>query len=100
MKPAPRPSSAHMTSPPRNEPPSPSPIVPRTPIGSGPGTAQRASAPAARPQTARKIRSPIIAPRMVRRPRAQDALVDGRRLGPRSELEVLGEALPEAVEHE
>src|SRR5438046_8057967 len=40
--------------PPTNEPARPSPIVARIPIGSGPGSASRASAPTIRPQKARK----------------------------------------------
>src|SRR6266536_4256098 len=52
--------------PPTNEPTMPSTIVPTTPIGSGPGTSRRASAPAIKPMMISEMMSPttVVPPRI------------------------------------
>src|SRR5436190_22770802 len=58
--PAFRPRSSAETSPARNEPATPTPIVARMPIGSGPGSAKRARAPMMSPLSASTRRNVII----------------------------------------
>src|SRR5919201_635447 len=78
MIPPPYPRKRRARIPPRNEPARPSPIVAKMPMGSGPGSASRASAPTIRPQSTRtrmnqRVRpSPFPAAPLRTRPRALD----------------------------
>ena len=58
MTPPAVPTRMYATTPPMNEPPRPRPIVARIPIGSGPGSASRASAPMMRPEMSREMMMP------------------------------------------